>query len=97
MRTLIMAPAALAILAVSAVTGFSAASGGNTPGSLGMDKRAAASGGLGAISRGGFLDSGVYRLAKGDMGGSGGGPGKGKGGMKGDMMGGMGKGQDKKG
>jgi len=39
------------------------------------------------------LRGGDYRLARGDMSGTGGGGDMGKGGMMGDMMGGMGKGK----
>jgi hypothetical protein len=92
MRTLILALAATTILALTAVTGLTA--GGVLVGSAATDpiqKHYTSSGGLGAMSQGGFLRGGAYQLARGDMSGSGGGAGMGKGGMMGDMMGGMGK------
>jgi hypothetical protein len=90
MRTLLLALAAVTILALTAVTGFTA-SGALVGGTDNIQKRHISSGGLGSIGQGGFLRGGGYTLIKGDMGGTGGGGGMGKGGMKGDMMGGMGK------
>ena len=100
MRTLVLALAAVTILALTAVTGFTAGRGlvGSTePGAPAdpVQKHRISSGGLGAIGQGGFLRGGDYRLARGDMSGTGGGGGMGKGGMMGDMMGGMGKGGKK--
>src|SRR5262245_51543401 len=96
MRTLILALAAVTILALTAVTGFTAGGvpvGSTEPGAPTdpIQKHQVSSGGLGALSKGGFLRGGGYRLARGDMSGTGGGGGMGKGGMMGDMMGGMGK------
>jgi|SRR5215831_11905712 len=95
MRTLILALAAMAILAFTAVTGFTAGGvvGSTEPGASTnpIQKHQVSSGGLGAIGHGGFLRGGGYRLAKGDGTGTGGGGGMGKGGMMGDMMGSMGK------
>ena len=99
MRTLVLALAAVTILALTAVTGFTAGGGliGSTePGAPAVQNHRVSSGGLGAIGQGGFLrGGGDYRLAKSDMTGTGGGGGMGKGGMMGDMMGGMGKGGKK--
>jgi len=96
MRTLMLALAAMTVLALTAMTGFTA--GGVPVGSTEsgapndpIQKSHMSSGGVGAIGQGGFLRGGAYRLAKGDMSGTGGGGGMGKGGMMGDMMGGMGK------
>jgi len=97
MRTVVLALAAMTILALTAVTGFTAGGvllGSTDPGGAPTDpirKHQIRSGGLGAIGQGGFLRDGDYTLVKGDMSGRGGGLGMGKGGMKGDMMGGMGK------
>ena len=100
MRTLVLALAAVTILALTAVTGLTAGGGlvGSTEPRAPADpvqKHRISSGGLGAIGQGGFLRGGDYRLARGDMSGTGGGGGMGKGGMMGDMMGGMGKGGKK--
>jgi hypothetical protein len=96
MRTLTLALAAMAILAFTAVTGFTAGRalvGSTEPAAPtgSVQRHHVSSGGLGAIGQGVFLRGGSYTLAKGDMSGTGGGGGMGKGGMKGDMMGGMGK------
>jgi len=96
MRTLTVGLAAVTIVALTAVTGFTAGGAPVASTEVGattepVQKHRVSSGGLGAMGQGGFLRGGAYRLAKGDGKGTGGGGGMGKGGMMGDMMGGMGK------
>src|SRR5262245_42689164 len=95
MRTLMLALAALTVLALTAMTGFTGVPVGSTESGWSpndpIQNHHMSSGGVGAIGQGGLLRGGAYRLAKGDMSGTGGGGGMGKGGMMGDMMGGMGK------
>jgi hypothetical protein len=75
---------AVTILALTAVTGFTA--GGALVGSTDRQIR---SGGVAGDPQGGFLRGGYDVLARGDMTGTGGG--KKKGGMMGNMKGSMGK------
>jgi hypothetical protein len=97
MRVPMLALAALMMLTLTAVNGFTAGGvpvGSSEPGRTEtIQKHRISSGGVGAIGHTGFLRGGNYTLVKGDMGGTGGGAGMGKGGMMGDMMGGMGKGK----
>ena len=86
MRTLILALTVLALTAVTAFTAGGVLVGGTEPGA---PTRQIHSGGLSGIGQGGFLRGGAYdSFAKGDMMGDGGGGMMGD--MSGDMMGSMG-------
>ena len=86
MRTLTLALMAATVLALTAVTAFTAV------GEASIDQRhQVRSGGLGVIGPSGFLHNGAYeKFAKSDMMGNGGGGMMG--GMMGNMMGSMGRG-----
>ena len=88
MRKLILAVTILALTAVTAFTAGGALVGSTDPGTDAIQKR---SGGVAGNPQGGLLRGGYDIIARGDMSGTGGG-GK-MGGMRGDMMGGMGKGR----